>query len=575
MKADNCGNRRRVLYITLLYFVENNELEVLRFSNLNWTDIITPIKPQKLRELLRKSNYPEDETNYLFKGFTEGFDIGYRGPTRRRHKSANLPFRVGSHTELWNKVMKEVKEGRYAGPFEEPPSEYYVQSPLGLVPKAGGKTRLIFHLSYDFPVRDTDEPEFSKSINHHTPVELCSVKYHDLNHAIKQCLELLKMSADMVGASTSTIYYTKTDCSNAFRLAPVLVEQHIYLMMAAVDPVTNKTYYFIEKCLPFGSSRSCAIFQAFSDALAHLARFRIAVEKQLTKCPALTNYLDDFIFMALRVYLCNMMMQAFLDLCQEINCPISDEKTEWGASMMIFLGMLLNGHQHMISIPVEKITKTVNLLNLAIQKRKVSIKFVQQLTGTLNFLNRAIVPGRAFTRGMYAKLKLKNKNGELLKPHHHVYLNNNFMQDCHVWLFFLRNSHNSHLCRPFTDFDLNNQKQDVLRLASDASLAENLGFGAIFNDNWTVGQWNPTFIWTCKPSIEFLELYALTVALTIWRQDPDLRDGAKVVFCNNEVVVHMVNNLASSCMQCLKLIRVIALQGITCNRESESSLCKI
>ena len=41
--------------------------------------------------------------------------------------------------------MKEVKKHRFAGPFEVPPTKYYVQSPLGLVPKSGGqKTRLIF-----------------------------------------------------------------------------------------------------------------------------------------------------------------------------------------------------------------------------------------------------------------------------------------------------------------------------------------------------------------------------------------------------------------------------------------------
>ena len=59
------------------------------------------------------------------------------------------------------------------------------QSPIGLVPKAGNKMRLIFHLLYDFP-------DGSKSINHHTPEELCSVKYNDLDHAIKGCLKLLK-----------------------------------------------------------------------------------------------------------------------------------------------------------------------------------------------------------------------------------------------------------------------------------------------------------------------------------------------------------------------------------------------
>ena len=104
----------------------------------------------------------------------------------RQNLSANIPIRqgVGSLTEMWNKVMKEVKEKRYAGPFEMPPTQYYIQSPIGLVPKAGNKTRLIFHLLYDFGEADRD-----KSINWHTKPELCSVKCNDLDFAVKQSLE--------------------------------------------------------------------------------------------------------------------------------------------------------------------------------------------------------------------------------------------------------------------------------------------------------------------------------------------------------------------------------------------------
>ena len=67
--------------------------------------------------------------------------------------------------------MKEVKEGRYAGPFKVPPTKHFMQLPLALVPKAGNKTCLIFHLSYNF-----GEHEDQKSINFHMPDHLCTVK---------------------------------------------------------------------------------------------------------------------------------------------------------------------------------------------------------------------------------------------------------------------------------------------------------------------------------------------------------------------------------------------------------------
>ena len=74
--------------------------------------------------------------------------------------------------------MDEVQVGRFAGPFSDIPyKDTYIQSPIGLVPKAGNKTRLIFHLSYTFK-------NGNKSVNYHTPKELCSVKYNDLDVAV-------------------------------------------------------------------------------------------------------------------------------------------------------------------------------------------------------------------------------------------------------------------------------------------------------------------------------------------------------------------------------------------------------
>ena len=55
----------------------------------------------------------------LVKGFTEGFDIGYSGPMKRRDTSKDLPLRVGSLQDIWSKIMKEVQLDRYAGPFDK------------------------------------------------------------------------------------------------------------------------------------------------------------------------------------------------------------------------------------------------------------------------------------------------------------------------------------------------------------------------------------------------------------------------------------------------------------------------
>ena len=123
------------------------------FENFDLSSIITPVNADWLEYLLQTTNYDSAETKFLVDGFKQGFDIGYQGPQIRQSRSENIPFTpgVGNHTEMWNKIMKEVEAGRVAGPFNEIPFKNFIQSPIGLVPKKGkSKTRLTFHLSYDF-----------------------------------------------------------------------------------------------------------------------------------------------------------------------------------------------------------------------------------------------------------------------------------------------------------------------------------------------------------------------------------------------------------------------------------------
>ena len=86
---------------------------------------------------LRNANYDEKEIEFLQDRFSHGFDIAYEGPQKRQSNSANLPLKIGNENELWNKLMKEVKVKRVAGPYEQIPFDNYIQSLIRLVPKRG------------------------------------------------------------------------------------------------------------------------------------------------------------------------------------------------------------------------------------------------------------------------------------------------------------------------------------------------------------------------------------------------------------------------------------------------------
>ena len=131
-----------------------------------------------------------------------------------KRTAPNLKLNVGNETILWNKVMKEVGLGRYAGPYEKPSFEYYIQLPIGLVPKDNGvNARLIFHLSY---------PRSGDSVNSGTPKELCSVQYCEFDEAIKRCIE------EGVGC-----FISHSDFSAAFRNLGIKREHWPLLLMKA------------------------------------------------------------------------------------------------------------------------------------------------------------------------------------------------------------------------------------------------------------------------------------------------------------------------------------------------------
>ena len=46
-----------------------------------------------------------------------------------------------------------------------------------------------------------------------------------------------------------------------------------------------------------------------------------------------------------------------------------------------------------------------------------------------------------------------------------------------------------------------------------------------------------------------------------------MKNARVSILCDNEAVVHMVNNMMSNCEQCMKLIRIFAMENIIFHRK--------
>ena len=265
------------------------------------------------------------------------------------------------------------------------------------------------------------------------------MNYNDLDAAIAECIALSKVNQLQNGLKE--VHMEKTDMTSAFRVLPLKVKCFRWLILKAEDPRDGKTKYFVEKCLPFGASISCSHYQRFSDSLKHILQYR-------TGHRSIVNYLDDFLFLVIMKIICDFMINQFLLLCNELHIPVAEEKTEWGTTLIVFLGILLDGRRLLISIPLEKQQKALKLLDDLTGKKKVTVKQLQVLTGYLNFLSKAIVPGHTFIRRLYSKYTSFSSK---LKQHHHVSINSEMRFNCEVWRHFLYHHQEKAVCCPMID----------------------------------------------------------------------------------------------------------------------------
>ena len=255
-------------------------------------------------------------------------------------------------------------------------------------------------------------------------------------------------------------------------------------------------------------------------------------------------------------------MEEFLRICKVIAMPISMDKTVYACTLLTFLGFLIDTVNQWILIPCKKLAKGLNMISNTLEKyhskkaanRKLTVLQLQKICGFLNFLGRAIIPGRAFTRRLYSYLCNKN-----LQQHHHIRMKEEMMLDLQMWKEFLL--HQETYCRNFMDFSKVLTYQDV-QFAMDALRNVNLGFRGHCGTSWMQGAWN-SLIKKFQPSIEYLELFALVAGVIAWGER--FSNRRILLRSDNLSICYMVNQTTSKCKNCMVLIRKLILHCLIHN----------
>ncbi|XP_069120279.1 uncharacterized protein [Argopecten irradians] len=467
--------------------------------------VISPVDPVFLARALQ--GYDQGKASYLVNGFTEGFKFHFQGEPS--HEFCNNLVSAKDMPEIVDdKLAKEIQAGRIAGPFPNPPFSTFHLSPLGVVPKKeSNKFRLIHHLSF---------PEGS-SINDGIHEEFTSVQYQTIQDAIS----FLKR--------TPTPFMAKSDIESAFRIIPIHPSQHHLLGFHW------KGQFYFDKCLPMGLAESCRIFEMFSSAIEWIMY-------QRGRTSAIVKVLDDFLFIEPSYEKCLSSLQDFQLLCSQLGVPLATEKTFGPDKILPFLGITLDAIVMESRLPQDKLSKCKALCHDFKCRKKVTLKELQSLIGTLQFATSVVIPGRPFLRRMIDLTKGIKKSG------HKIRLNAGGRADMALWAEFLDKFNGK-------NFFLSDiwETSETIQLFTDASAS--IGFGAVFKDEWLYGVWAPNIT---KPHINALELYPIVAAIYTWGHQ--VENTAIWLFTDNMSLVSVLNSQSSRDPVIMTMVRALVLK---------------
>ena len=521
---DFCENRAVSVHIGSIKLF----ITLLVFTGFSYT----PIQRINVDVLERKlKDHPDRESvKFVVDGFRHGFRLGVSRRPKPRPPCRNGKL-VRENPEIAQKLVdKEVAKGHILGPFDfdNPPLPELFFSPINLVRKINSpdEFRLIHDLSHPF---GSDE-----SVNACIPEEESSVQYHYLDEVIEMAIR--------IGVSAVA---SRLDVQHAFRNLGACAED-LWLLAFSLN---GKIY--LDSSVAFGSASSCRTFERVATMLEWIVRHETSAEW-------LSHFLDDYILLEKNTELLLQLMDHFRAIFKEIGMPLAEEKTLGPTNIIEYLGLVLNLLRQLILIPETKrnkcFAKIETFLSTVQDGKRVTIKMIQKLAGSLNFICQALPAGKPFLQGLY-KLTRAAKPGQVVKQHHHRRVPKEVVEDLLMFKSFLQECAAERVKSvPFLSrLGIFNTQLELYADAAGNFAAG--GAACMYKNQWAAGFWRETTIYDYgfQPNIALLEMLAIVMAVEIWA--PLLAGKTIILRSDNEATCKMIRNQKADIPACLSLLR--------------------
>ena len=434
-----------------------------------------------------------------------------RPPADTQIVSANWPSAMEHREQVSKIISDDLSAGRLLGPFEAPPFDNFIVSPLGAFKKRGSnKIRLIHDLS--FPSKG--------SVNSLINKEDFSLAYASVDDAVRICKSL----------GPGPVYMAKLDLENAFK--HVLVDRRDWHMLGFSWPDSNgRTQYFFSKVLNFGLRSAPFLFDMFAEPLLGFMH-HVGVPRRIVR------YVDDFIVVAPSAHECQQHLDTMLATCRASGFSVQPSKITTPAVTTEFLGVVIDSSLQQLRISAERLNELTLEVAAWLELRRATKRRLLSLVGKLAFAARVVRSGKAFL----GRLLGIAKHAKAL--HHHVRLTEEARADL-LWWHQCIASHNG-----IYYYDVDWTRDDVTHIYTDAS---NTAFGGVCESEWFQIAYQGRFQAMLERSINWREFYAALVALATWAKS---LAGKPVIFhIDNTTVCCILNKLYTPVKELMRFTR--------------------
>jgi hypothetical protein len=463
---------------------------------------------------LRGIEIAEDEKEFILTGLHEGFRLTRAAETDELPdtETENYASCALQRAKVELQIQEEVVNGRYVKVKMKPK----MVSPLGALPKADGRIRLIHDAS--------------------VPLERSVNDWYDMKQKIKY--DSVEKFCQQIGRGW---YMAKVDLQSAFRsvgIHPIDLEATGLKWKFAGEKCAT---YMQDRRLPFGCRASVDVFHRLSTSVKKMMKVKGA--------EAVACLLDDFAVAGASQESCLRALNSLIDLLRRLGFSINWKKVECPTQRLQFLGVEIDTMAGTMTLPEEKRILFSEEVQRNCQKTRISKRALQKLCGKLNWVCQVVRVGRAFARPVYSALST-------LKHSHNTVRPDKCLKDTLHWWKAALNK-----VRPVKIWPENRKS---LAMETDASLK---GAGVIIRmaegcTDWLYMNWEAEAKGKfAKFHINYLEAAApLLAILSLGR---DVKNCSISIYCDSEAACGMLNRGSSANPTINRLLQTVSLWCIS------------